>query len=150
MNGAATLHQIRRLILAIVLLEAIGLIAELGFTGHFESWQQWIPLVALGVGVLAGGAAAHRPVRPVLRAFQLAMGAVMIAGLAGLWLHYLGNVEWELERNPALGGTALVWEALRGATPALAPGAMVQLGLLGLVFTFRHPGLGSTTTSAKE
>ena len=35
---------------------------------------------------------------------------------------------------------------LRGATPALAPGAMVQLGLLGLAFTFRHPVLETLTT----
>ena len=30
-----------------------------------------------------------------------------------------------------------------GATPTLAPGAMVELGLLGLAYTYRHPALGS-------
>jgi hypothetical protein len=28
-----------------------------------------------------------------------------------------------------------------GATPLLAPGIMLQLGLVGLLFTFRHPAL---------
>ena len=36
-------------------------------------------------------------------------------------------------------GLELVWEALKGATPALAPGAMAQLGLVGLAFAYRHP-----------
>ena len=38
----------------------------------------------------------------------------------------------------------LVWKALRGATPALAPGALAQLGLLGLLYTYRHPALTHT------
>ena len=33
--------------------------------------------------------------------------------------------------DPALHGLDLFWSALRGATPALAPGAMAQLGLIG-------------------
>jgi hypothetical protein len=35
----------------------------------------------------------------------------------------------------------LLWKVMSGAAPALAPGAMVQLGLLGLIYTFRHPAL---------
>jgi hypothetical protein len=63
------------------------------------------------------------------------------AGLVGVFLHYRGNVEFELEREPLLRGLALFREAVRGATPALAPGAMAQLGLLGLVYSYRHPAL---------
>jgi len=29
------------------------------------------------------------------------------------------------------------------APPALSPGLLVQLGLLGLVYTYRHPALGA-------
>ena len=61
--------------------------------------------------------------------------------MAGFVLHFKGNLEFELERDSGLAGIALVWKVLRGATPALAPGALVQLGLLGLVFTHRHPAL---------
>jgi hypothetical protein len=39
-------------------------------------------------------------------------------------------------------GMDLLSKAMTGAAPALAPGAMIQLGLLGLVYTFRHPALG--------
>ena len=41
----------------------------------------------------------------------------------------------------------VVDERLTGATPALAPGAMVQLGLIGLAYTFRHPALRSAATA---
>ena len=38
---------------------------------------------------------------------------------------------------------ALFWKAMAAKTPpALAPGAMTQLGLLGLAYAFRHPALG--------
>jgi hypothetical protein len=66
----------------------------------------------------------------------------LFAGLVGLGLHYQGNVEFELEMYPSMGGVDLVWEALTGATPALAPGTMVGLGLLGLAYTHRHPVFG--------
>ncbi len=48
---------------------------------------------------------------------------------------------FELEMSPEVLGWALFREAIFGATPALAPGVMVQLGLLGLAFTIRHPSL---------
>jgi hypothetical protein len=69
------------------------------------------------------------------------MALCVVAGAVGVWLHYRGNVEWELERDASLGGVRLFWEAIRGATPALAPGALSQLGLLGLAYAHRHPAL---------
>jgi hypothetical protein len=51
-------------------------------------------------------------------------------------------VVFELEMNPSAGGTQLVWESLSGAMPALAPGTLFQLGLVGLLYTYPHPALG--------
>ena len=65
----------------------------------------------------------------------------LVIGILGVFLHLKGNVEFALERNPSLSGASLAWKALRGATPALAPGALAQLGLIGLLFTYRHPAL---------
>jgi hypothetical protein len=65
----------------------------------------------------------------------------VLAGILGLVLHFKGNVEWALERHPDLGRMTLIWEALTGATPALAPGALAQVGLLGLAWSYRHPAL---------
>jgi hypothetical protein len=48
-------------------------------------------------------------------------------------------MEFELETYPSISGLALFKEAMMGATPALAPGTMIELGLIGLAYTYRHP-----------
>jgi hypothetical protein len=132
---------LRRVLLALVALGAGGLGLDLLLLEHFESAWQFTPLVLLG-GVLAGTAALVRwPTARAVRLFRGLMGLCVAAGLLGLYLHYRGNVEFELERDPLRRGFALFWEAIRGATPALAPASLSQLGLLGLASTFRHPAL---------
>jgi hypothetical protein len=62
----------------------------------------------------------------------------LAAGAAGLYYHYRANVEFQLESDPSLTGRALLWKVMRAKVPpALAPGVMVQLGLIGLVYTYR-------------
>ncbi|MDB4880271.1 MAG: hypothetical protein JWL60_1717 [Gemmatimonadetes bacterium] len=136
-------HSLRPLLLAVVALGAAGLLAELLLLEHYESAWQWAPLVLLAAVLATALAVWRRPTRPILAAFRAVMLACIVAGAAGFILHFKGNLEFALERDPALSGMALVWKVLRGATPALAPGAMAQLGLLGLVFTYRHPGSSS-------
>jgi hypothetical protein len=135
------LGMLRRALLALVVLGILGLSLELVFLEHYEDLQQWIPFVALGLGLACAIAVAVRPTPATIGAFRLVMAVFVVAGLVGVVLHYQGNVEFELERAPGAGGLALVWEALRGATPALAPGALAQLGLLGLTFAYRHAAL---------
>jgi len=129
----------RVLILGLILLTTLGLIVELALLGHTEDRIQWIPFVSLGVGFLAALSFAVWPGVGTLRLLRLVMGGCLAAGLAGLYFHYRGNVEFELEMYPSRAGLQLFWEAITGATPALAPGALAQLGLLGLAFTYRHP-----------
>jgi hypothetical protein len=95
---------------------------------------------------IATGLSAWRRAGPrTLGAFRAVMLVCLVAGLAGFILHLKGNLEFALERDPELSGLALIWECLSGATPALAPGAMAQLGLLGLVYTYRHPAFARGT-----
>ena len=94
----------------------------------------------LGVVLVGAALVWRRPSPSTVRFFQAVMVLCVVAGVVGVFLHYRGNVEFELEREP-LHGLRLFWEAIRGATPALAPGAMAQLGLLGLVYSYRHPAL---------
>ena len=141
MTTTPDLGLLRRAMLALVLLGMLGLIAELVLLEHYEDPWQWTPLVLLGVGLPLALVAARRPGAGVLRAFRILMALYVLAGLVGVVLHLKGNVEFELERNPSIRGLPLAWEVLRGATPALAPGALAQLGLLGLLFAFRHPAL---------
>lgn len=132
---------LRRILLWLVLITAGGLLLELLLLEHFDDPWQWVPLVILAVVLLVLPAVFRHPVPRSLRVFRALMVLCLAAGGLGVVLHLKGNVEWELEQSPELGGLALFWEAIRGATPALAPGAMAQLGLVGLLFTYRHPAL---------
>ncbi len=132
---------LRRLLVAVILIGILGLAAELVLLEHVESVWQWVPLVALALGFAAGAALLARPAVGTVRAFQAAMAVFVVAGIVGLYLHYRGNVEFEREMDAGLRGLALMWEALRGATPALAPGSLLHLGLIGLAITYRHPAL---------
>lgn len=138
------------MVLALFLLGCAGTGAELLLLEHYENWRQWLPLAALALGLVGGGAVGLRPGARSFAAFRALMLAFAIVGLAGLYLHYVGNAEFELEMYPELGGLELVWETLRGATPALAPGTMIGLGALGFLFTYHHPALGGTLGRASK
>lgn len=140
-GGGEEAGPIRRILLALVLFGAGGLSLDLFLLEHTESLWQWIPLVILGGAFASGVAVAVRPARRTLRIFQAVMILSVVAGMLGLYLHFRGNAAFEREMDPAVRGLALFWDSLRGATPALAPGAMVQLGLLGLTYVYRHPAL---------
>jgi hypothetical protein len=129
------LSVLRRILLAVVLV---------GIVGHYEDVWQWTPLALLAAGFVAVAAVALRPGRGVLLAFRAVMAVYIVAGALGAYLHLQGNAEFERESDPALTGTALFWESLRGATPALAPGSLAQLGLVGLALAYRHPALRRT------
>ncbi|MDP9200402.1 MAG: hypothetical protein M3P26_00500 [Gemmatimonadota bacterium] len=150
MPGAFMHPSLRQLLLAIVLIGIVGLEVELALLRHAESVTQWIPHVALMIGLLSTAAVYFRPGALTLRAFQVVMLVFLVVGMLGVYLHYRGNVEFALERDPSLTGANLIWKALRGATPSLAPGALAQLGLLGLVYTYRHPAFDRSSAHERE
>lgn len=135
---------IRQILLVLVLVGAGGLAAELFLLEHTESAWQWLPLGALAAALATGAAMAVRPTRGTVRAFQAVMAVTVAVGVLGVYLHYRGNAEFELETDPAVLGLELFWRSLHGATPALSPAAMAHLGLLGLASTYRHPRLART------
>lgn len=142
-GGRTELGVLRRALAVIVVVGAAGLTAELLLLEHFESAWQYTPLALLVLAMATGTLALLRPTHATLRTFQAVMSLCIASGFVGVWLHYQGNVEWELERDATMRGFTLFKEAIMGATPALAPGAMVQLGLVGLAFAWRHPAARS-------
>ncbi len=130
---------LRQIVLALLVAGMVGLAAELLLLEHYDSWQQWIPLVMLALGLPAAIVVWRTPSPETIRVFRQLMSLWMVTGALGLYFHLQGNIEFALERDPALRGIGLLWKAMRGATPTLAPGALAQLGLLGLAYTFRHP-----------
>ncbi|HWK89086.1 MAG TPA: hypothetical protein VNP72_03800 [Longimicrobium sp.] len=139
---------LRRVLLALLLLGMLGLAAELFLLEHTESVWQWVPFAVLALGMITGAAVAARPARGTLLAFRGVMALCVAAGLAGLYLHYAGNAAFERESDPAVRGATLFARAIRGATPALAPAALAQLGLLGLALAWRHPRLRARNHSS--
>ena len=143
-------RSLRQLVLALVFIGIVGLEIELALLRHAESATQWIPHVTLFVGLLATALIHFRPTPATLRVFQTIAAGFLVVGALGVYLHLRGNVEFALERDASLTGFGLIWKALRGATPALAPGALAQLGLLGLLYTYKHPVLAGRSTSAVD
>ena len=146
----ADLVLLRGLLLVVVVAGAAGLILELLLLEHTESVWQWIPLVLLLVTLVASAAVAFRPGPRTFHFFRWTMVFCIAAGVLGLYFHYTGNVEWELESDPSIRGLDLVWNALRGATPALAPAALAQLGVIGLLYAFRHPNAHTARLTSKH
>ena len=136
-----TVKWLRTAVLGLFVMGTVGAGVELLLMEHTESPWQLVPLLLMAASLLSviwflvvwNGLG--------LRGFQILMGLFVVSGFVGLYLHYRGNVEFELEMYPSLKGLALFWEAIRGATPVLDPGTMIELGLLGLAYTYRHPVL---------
>lgn len=133
------MERIRRWILGVLVLAFVGTGTELLLIGHTEEFYQLIPVIALGLGLIATAALWLWPGRRMVQLFRVLSGLFIVAGVLGVILHYRGNAEFELEMRPSMAGFELLWNSLTGATPALAPGSMIPLGLIGLIATYRHP-----------
>lgn len=142
-------ESLRRPLLALLAFGLLGTITELLLLGHYDGALQWIPLglIVLALATillhLRSGSAAS------ITALRVVMTTLVLAGALGVLLHYRGNLEFQRDMDP----TASAWELFKKvvrakAPPALAPGAMAQLGLLGWIYTWRHPALGRPHTGA--
>lgn len=131
----------RILLLAVIALGASGLMVELLLLEHWLVAPQFAPLLTLTLILASAAAVGFRPNPRTLRAFRAMMAWAVVAGLLGIGFHLRDNLAFEREIAPDASVVSVVWNALRGATPLLAPGSLVQLGLVGLVFTYGHPRL---------
>jgi hypothetical protein len=129
---------LRRFLLVIFILGAAGVTAELLLLAHVEDFDQLIPIGLCGLGLIAAVVVAIKPAATTVRAFRALMVLFIASGALGSALHFKANLEFQREVDPSLRGRALFQKAIRAKSPpALAPGAMIQLGLIGLAYTFR-------------
>ena len=136
----------RRILLGIFLFGLAGLSVELWLLEHTEDAYQLIPLVLAAAAFAGAVALASRPSIGSVRLFQALMVLLLMSGVLGTYLHYQVTTEFQLEMDPTLRGWALFEKAIRAkAPPALAPGSMIQLGLIGLAYTFKHPATSRRT-----
>lgn len=134
---------LRTFLLITLLVSLAGTTAELLLLEHFEDVWQWVPIALMVGALLTLGSHALERGPTSLNVLRGLMVLSLASGFIGVLLHYKGNVEFELEMYPDLSGWKLFKDSMMGATPALAPGAMMQIGLIGLAWTFRHPAYKS-------
>jgi hypothetical protein len=136
---------IRRLLLAVLAIGSAGMLTDLMLLAHYEDSAQLIPIGLLAMALAAAVGQLLRPGRASVRALQIVMLLCVTAGLLGIGLHFNGAAEFQREIDPSIGWQALVGKVARSQSPPLlAPGAMVQLGLVGLIYAFRHPAATAT------
>ena len=123
-----------------MVVACLGTTVELLLLEHYDDPWQFTPLVLLPLGAAVTVWHARRPGRASLGGLRAVMALLIMSGGLGSLLHYLGNAEFARERSPDLAGLALFREAMTGATPALAPGTMMLLGALGLLYSVAARG----------
>ena len=133
---------LRRGMLALLLFGAAGLIGELVLLEHYEDPQQFVPFALLGATLVVGGWHAWDGGRASLRVLRMVMGLLIVAAPVGIYFHLTGNYTTEHDFDPSLLGLDLWLTVIRGEAPSLAPGTLAQFGLLGLLYSWRHPALG--------
>ena len=110
---------------------------ELLFLQHDEEATQLIPLVLIAIALVTIAWHAAQGGRASLGMLQVTMVLFIAAGLLGMYLHYRANLAFQREVDPSIAGRALFWKAMMAKTPpALAPGSMLQLGLIGLAYAY--------------
>jgi hypothetical protein len=142
--GVAATSPLRRMLLAVLVLGMAGSLADLLLLAHYEDTAQLIPLVLLAGGIVTAVFHAARPTAATVRALQGVMAIVVVAALAGVGFHFNGAAEFQFEIDPSQSWWDVAGKVARAQSPpVLAPGAMLQLGLIGLVYTYRHPVTGN-------
>ncbi len=131
------LERLRLWVLGVLALGLIGTVTELILLEHYEQALQFVPLVLMVIGAVTliwNVVAKHTT---SLRALQIVMALFVLAGFAGMAAHFNGSAEYQLELNPDLSTFELLDKILHAhAPPLLAPGMMIQMGLLGLAYAF--------------
>ncbi len=145
MTTADLLPLLRRGMLAVLLFGCVGLVGELVLLEHYSEVSQIAPLalcVLMAVAILAHwlshGAKS-------VRAIQTLALLMVLSGALGMYFHGEENIEHAREDaeeyNEPTSGSAFWMSVLQGEAPMLAPGTMIQFGLLALLFAYKHPAL---------
>ena len=121
----------------IFIIGIFGTSLELLLLDHTEDFWQIIPLILLGVGFISFFIGSFTHLRLRWEIFRGIMVIFLLSGIYGFLLHYETNVEFEKEMYPGLEGIELFIKSMKGATPSLAPGAMMMLAFIGWLRSFK-------------
>lgn len=134
-------RQLRRLILALLTFGLSATVVDLFGLAHYQEPWQIVPIAFIIFSLLIVLWHIFTGSTASLQALKMLMPVLILVGITGVFLHLKGSMAFQLEANPDLSGWPLLKKLLKAkAPPALAPGIMVQLGLLGTIYGYRHPG----------
>ena len=130
------------MLLGLLLLEMIGTAVELLFLQHFEDAWQIVPLALIAAVSLVLVWYGLRGSAASILTLRITMVIAVAAAAIGVALHARGAAEFQLDIDRSQHGPSLWLKILQSKTPpALAPGIMAHIGLLGLAYTYNHPSL---------
>lgn len=118
----------------IILFMSFWTFVELLFLSHYEDRWQIFPLAVLASVFVLTVIVWLKNSRRIQRIFLLLLGVCIISGLLGVYFHLAANVEFEAELRPSQSSLTTFLKSFHGALPALAPGSMIVLGLIGFLY----------------
>jgi hypothetical protein len=135
--GADPIELLRGLVLAVLVIGLLGTVTELVLLEHYEQVLQLVPVVLIAAALVAIAWQLIARTAASLRAIAIIMILFVLAGFAGVVAHFHGSAEFQLDLNPAMTSWELLEKVMRAkAPPLLAPGMMLQMGLLGVIYVY--------------
>lgn len=119
------------ILLAAICFMMLGTLLELYLLSHYEDGLQLIPIICILLSAVLLMVSVFKPSKIIRRLFAFLMISTAFSGVFGIFLHLQVNVEFEQEMTPTLPKWDLFVESLSGAIPALAPGSLIVLALIG-------------------
>jgi hypothetical protein len=126
---------LRLWILGVLLLGLLGTVTELMLLSHYEQPLQLVPVVLIALAIVSLLWQWLMRDMASLNVMLVVMALSVVAGFVGVLAHFEGSAEFQRDLDPSMGTWELLEKILRAkAPPLLAPGMMIQLGLLGLAY----------------
>ena len=136
--------SLNRIIVLLLLGGLASLMIDIRWEHRVElgrQWQTWIPLVYIGLMLIAGVVGVYEWNSWGRRVLQIGFSAALIVGALGVWFHSKGDLVGNFRR------VLTAWAVPVGTNggvkigstpPELAPMAFMGLGLIGLLCCSRR------------
>ena len=148
--------SLNRIIVLLLLGGLASLMIDIRWEHRVElgrQWQTWIPLVYIGLMLIAGGFGLYKWNSWGRRVLQIGFSVALIVGALGVWFHSKGDPVGNFRR------VLTAWMVPVGTNggvkigsspPEMAPMAFVGLGLIGLLCCSRRFQLSPSTTDHRN
>jgi uncharacterized membrane protein len=130
-------ERLRRWLIGVMVIGLLGTVTELLLLEHYEKPLQFVPLVLIAAAFVVLYRDYRRSDETSLRWLKIVMILFVVSGFVGVAAHFEGSAEFQLELDPSISTWDLILKIVHAqAPPLLAPGMMLQLGLIGLAYVY--------------